>query len=62
MGFFGINPTSTKCKQCGTEIGDKTRLQRHIEKAHKKNYETCRKCGSLFHTNEELRIHKKKCK
>lgn len=62
MGFFGQNHTVTKCKKCGTELGDEERLKRHIEKAHKKITETCRLCGSEFHTSDDLRKHKKKCK
>ena len=64
MGFFSRNQTSSgnKCKECGTILPDNSRLKRHIEIAHKKSKEKCRKCGAEFHSTDDLRKHKKKCK
>jgi len=64
MGFFSRNQNDsvTKCKNCGTEFPNSSRLKKHFEIAHKKTNEKCRKCGSEFHTSDELRKHKKKCK
>ena len=62
MGLFSWNQSVTKCKKCGTELGDEERLKRHVEKAHKKITEKCRACGAEFHTTEDLTKHKRKCK
>ena len=38
MGLFKRSkdtpPNETKCKECGTELHDPERLQRHMKKAH----------------------------
>ena len=36
MGLFGKNKkeNETKCKECGLELHDSSRLERHMKKAH----------------------------
>jgi len=62
MGFLSFGADKTKCKKCGIEFPDSERLEKHQEKAHKKNKEKCRACGAEFNYPDALRKHKKKCK
>jgi len=48
MGLFSFGADKTKCKECGTEFPDSEKLNKHREKAHKKNKEKCRICGTEF--------------
>lgn len=34
MGLFGKKSKGTKCPECGVEMYNSERLQRHIKKAH----------------------------
>ena len=34
MGFFKKKTNETKCKECGMELHDNERLERHMKKAH----------------------------
>ncbi len=62
MGFFSFGADITKCKDCGIEFSDSESINKHRDKAHKKNKEKCRFCGAEFNYPEALRKHKKKCK
>jgi ribosomal protein L34E len=34
MGLFKKKAVETKCKECGMELNDPVRLERHMKKAH----------------------------
>lgn len=34
MGLFKKKAVETKCKECGMELNDPIRLERHMKKAH----------------------------